>query len=80
MANIQLYLAIGVPVIAIMLGMLFNHTRINDMRDLLRAEIQTSREQTRSDFNELKSMIQVMMSKIDELDTRLTRVEERLAR
>jgi hypothetical protein len=80
MTDIQLYLAIGVPVIAIMLGMLFNHVRINDMRDLLRAEIQTSREQTRSDFNELKSMIQVMMSKIDELGSRLTRVEERLAR
>jgi hypothetical protein len=80
MTDIQLYLGIGAPVIAIMIGMMFNHTRINDMRDLLRAEIQTSREQTRSDFNELKSMIQVLMSKMDEFDTRLTRVEERLAR
>jgi hypothetical protein len=83
--NLQLYLAIGVPVIAIMLGMLFNnirmgdiHIRINDMRDLLRAEIQTSREQTRADSNEVKTMIQVLMSKMDEFDTRLTRVEERL--
>ena len=61
-----------------MLGMLFNHVRINDMRDLLRAEIQTSREQTRGDLIEVKSMLQVLMSKMDEFDTRLTRVEARL--
>lgn len=92
MTDTQLYLAIGVPIIAIMLGMLFNHirigdvhTRINDMRDLLRAEIQTSREQTRADtaelkgeMGELKTMLKVLMGKVDEMDTRLTRVEERL--
>jgi hypothetical protein len=49
------------------------------MRDLLRAEIQTSREQTRSGFIELKGMVQVLMSKIDEMGSRLTRLEERLA-
>jgi len=79
MSDTQLCLVTGVPIIAVMLSMLFNQVRINDVRDLLRAQIQASREQTRADIAELKSMIQVLMSKLDEIDTRLTRVEERLA-
>jgi len=77
MTNTQLYLAIGVPFFAVLIGLLFNHTRINDMRDLLRAEIQGSRSEILAEIRGIRQFLDVMMSKIDDMDRRITRLEER---
>jgi hypothetical protein len=48
--------------------------RIDDVRDLLRAEIRVVEEKV----NKLTANFDLMMGKLIELDNRLTRVEERL--
>ena len=41
MTDVQLYLALGIPFLSVVIAMVVSNSRIKDMRDLLRAEIQT---------------------------------------
>jgi cell division protein FtsL len=70
MTDTQL-LSIAVMVLAVMAGALFNNhrigdvrKRIDDMRELLRAEMSKNQNE--------------VLHKVADLDTRLTRIEERL--
>lgn len=65
-------------VLAVMAGALFNNVRIgdmskriDDMRDLLRAETKTVESSLEKNHSET-------LHRIADLDTRLTRIEERL--
>jgi hypothetical protein len=77
MTNTQLYLAIGVPFLTVLLAMMFNHVRITDMRDLLRAEIQSSRNEVLAELRGLRGILDAVMGKLDELDRRITKLEDR---
>ena len=63
--------------------MVISNSRINDMRDLLRAEIQTVgvgvTEQRRL-LDRIAASIDALTGKVIEIDNRLTRLEERMDR
>lgn len=67
MTNTQLFLAIGVPFLAVLIGLVVSNTRINDMRDLLRAEIKTSRAESKADIAELRGEFAELRGEFAEL-------------
>jgi hypothetical protein len=93
--DVQLYTAIGVPIIALIFAMVANFSliarmdkRIDDMRDMLRAEIQTRAPHKdltdfRADMAEWKAELRVLiernhsevMLKLSDLDHRVARLE-----
>ncbi len=81
MTNVQLYLALGIPFLSLVVAMVISNSRINDMRDLLRAEIQTVRaelSEQRRLLDRIITSIDVLTGKVIEIDNRLTRLEERM--
>lgn len=79
MTNAQLFLAIGIPTLAILLGMLVNFMQVNTIN------LRISDTNTRiSDTNarlasfeaSVNSRFDVLMSKIVDIDNRLVRLEE----
>jgi hypothetical protein len=77
MTNVQLYLAIGAPFRTVLLAMMFNHVRINDMRDLLRAEILSSRTEGLGELRAVRGILEAVMGKLEVLDRRITRLDDR---
>jgi len=59
-------LSIAVVVVAVLAGSFFNNKRIDDMRDLLRAEMSKNHGE--------------MLHRFADLDSRLNRIEERFLR
>jgi hypothetical protein len=70
---LTLALTVAVTFIGVMLGVLINNNRLNDVKDLLRAEI-------RAEGAELRGLIErhhsEMMAKLIEMDNRILRLEE----
>ena len=71
-------ISISIMVLAVMTGSLFNNLRIgdmskriDDMRDLLRAEMKGAEAAVERNHSE-------MLHKFADLDTRLTKIEDRL--
>jgi predicted nucleic acid-binding Zn-ribbon protein len=94
MTDVQLYLAVGIPFLTIVVAMVISNTRINDMRDLLRAEIQGVRTEMQGELKAVRTelteqrrilerlvvSIDMLTGKVVEIDNRLTRFEERMNR
>ena len=94
MTDVQLYLALGIPFLSIVTAMVISNSRINDMRDLLRAEIQSVRVETQGEFkavhadlaeqrrilDRIAAGIDALTGKVIDIDNRLTRLEERMER
>ncbi len=94
MTNVQLYLALGIPFLSLVVAMVISNSRINDMRDLLRAEIQNVRTETLGEFKVIRTdlieqrrmldriilSIDMLTGKVVEIDNRLSRLEERMDR
>ena len=80
MTEAQLYLAIALPCLTLLAGLWLGHSRLNDVRDLLCAELRTSRADSKADLTGLRSDIrglrgdlEAIMGKLEELDGRLSR-------
>ena len=77
MTEAQLCLAIALPCLTLLAGLWLGHSRLNDVRDLLCAELRTSRADSKADLAGLRSDIrglrEAIMGKIEELDRRLSR-------
>ena len=85
MTDVQLYLAIGVPIIAILASLTLSLIQISGIRDDMRAfrtEIRedgrTLRAEIRQDMRGLRADLTMLTGKVIEIDNRLTRIEERL--
>jgi hypothetical protein len=65
MTNMQLYLAAGLPTIAVLVGILMNAVLYNSLN---------------SRMTSMEVKFDLIMGKLAELDNRLTRLEERLER
>ena len=85
MTEVQLYLAIGVPIIAILASLTLSLIQISGIRDYMRAfrtEIRedgrTLRAEIRQDMQGLRADLTMLTGKVIEIDNRLTRIEERL--
>ena len=76
MTDTQLYLAIGIPTIAILIGILINGMQFSHATTAMNARFFSLEARLGSVATRLEALI----SKIMELDARLTRLEERLER
>jgi hypothetical protein len=58
--------------VVVLIGILINNVRLNDVKDLLRAEIKATREVLEAEMEKNHSE---MLHRFGDLDTRLTRIE-----
>ena len=88
MTNAQLYLAIGVPSILVLLGILLNFFQYNSLRTEIRSEINGLRNEFANDIGglraemmsiraELRADISLLTGKVIELVDRLSKLETR---
>jgi hypothetical protein len=85
MTDIQLYFAIGVPVFAIIISMIASmmqvttiNARITSLESAVSARFISFESTVNSRFGGLETRFDTLIGKVVEIDTRLTRVEERL--
>jgi phage-related baseplate assembly protein len=85
MTDTQLYLGLGIPVLAIMTSLIVSLVQVSgireDMRQMraeFRADSRALATDIRSDFGALRADFAVLTGKVIEIDNRLTRIEERL--
>jgi len=76
MTNVQLYLAVGLPTLAVLVGILMNAVMLNWLSTSLNARMASLDNRMAS----LENRIDMLTGKVVELDNRLTRLEERLER
>lgn len=70
MTNVQLYLAVGLPTLAVITSLVINIVTITGIRAEL-ADIRT-------DIREIRADIKLITGKLAEMDTRISVIEERL--
>jgi len=82
MTNIQILtivIALGTSFLAVLTGVLLNNTRLNDVKELLRAEIRAAHAEMRADLGDLRILMEKnhseTLARFAELDSRLTRLE-----
>jgi len=71
--NLQLYLAIGLPIIAVLASLTVSLVQISGIREEMRTNMQMIRE----DIREIRSDIKILTGKVADIDTRLSVIEER---
>jgi uncharacterized protein YdcH (DUF465 family) len=77
MTDVQLYLAIGIPTFAVLIGILMNvvhHTAVNARFNSVDARFNSIDDR----FNRLEVRFDTLISKVIELDNRVTRIEAKL--
>ena len=74
MTNVQLYLATGVPIIAILVSMSLSMLQISGLRE----DMREMRGEIRGDIRALRAELTTLTGKVIEIDNRLTRIEERM--
>lgn len=87
--DFQLYLTIGVPTIAVLASLTVSLVQISairqDMAENLREiradirELRADMRGIRAEMLEIRNDIKIIVSKLVELDNRVTRIEDRLA-
>jgi len=87
MYDAQLYLAIGVPVFAVLMAFMGSalqvntiNARITSLEAAFNSRITGLENSVNTRFSSLESRFETLIGKVIEMDTRLTRVEERLER
>ena len=85
MTNVQLYLAIGVPILAILASMTVSLVQISGIREDMRGmradfreDMRALRAEFREEIRAIRADITALTGKVIEMDNRLTRIEERL--
>ena len=80
MTNVQLYLATGLPTLAVLVGILMNVVLHNWLNTSLNTRITSLENHVESRMASLEGRIDMLTGKVIEMDNRLTRLEERLER
>lgn len=74
-------LAVSITVLAVLVGTLFNNSRLGDVKEVLRAETKADIAQLRLDmstrFNSMETKIDTMLRLLADVDQRVTRLEAR---
>ena len=88
MSNVQIYLTIGVPTIAILIGILLNVVQINSINarfagmetrfNNLEARMDARFNNVDARFNSLEVKFDTLIGKVIELDNGVTRIEAKL--
>lgn len=66
-------LTVGMPTLAVLVGILVNNSRLGDLRSYIDHRIADMKKVNEARF-------QTLLGKIEDIDNRLTRLEERFAR
>ena len=74
MTNVQLYLATGVPLVAILISMSLSLIQIGGIR----SDMRVMRAGFREDMRALRGDLSTLTGKVIEIDNRLTRIEVRM--
>ncbi len=69
----QTVLTVGVPTLAVLIGILINNARLTDLRSYIDSRFSAEARVNEANFK-------MLIGKIDEVDTRLSRLEERFTR
>lgn len=76
---LTLALTVAVTFIGVMTGVLINNNRLNDVKELLRAEIHAESAERRADMSSLRMLIEKnhseLLTKPIEMDGRILRLE-----
>jgi hypothetical protein len=82
MTDIQiltLALTVVVPFFGVVLGVLINNSRLDDLKELMRAEIRAESADLRKEIGDLRSLMErhhsEVMSKLIDMDNRILRLE-----
>jgi hypothetical protein len=70
MTNTQLYLAIGIPMLAVIASLVINILNVSGIRDEIR--------DVRLDIREIRGDLKLITGKIAEMDSRLSVIEEKI--
>jgi hypothetical protein len=69
----QTILTVGVPTLAVLVGILVNNSGLSDLKSHMDARFEAERRVNETNFK-------MVLGKMDELDHRLTRLEDRFER
>jgi hypothetical protein len=85
MTDTQLYLGLGIPVLAIMTSLIVSLVQVSGIREDMRqmraefhADYRALATDIRADFAALRADFAALTGKVIKIDNRLTRIEERL--
>jgi len=80
MTNIQLYFAIGIPTFSILVGIVVGLIQSNHVLNQLNLRLTSMESTMNSRFALLESALKTLVRATNDLDVRLARLEERLAK
>ena len=92
MTDIQLYVAVGIPIIAVLTSLTISmlqisgirgdmrglHAEMGGLRDDFREDVRAIQAGLREDMRAIRADLNTLTGKVVEIDNRLTRIEERL--
>ena len=81
MTDVQLYLAIGIPTFAVLVGILTNivhHSAVNARFNAVETRISNLEIRVDARFNNLDVKFDTLTGKVIDLDNRVTRIEAKL--
>ena len=64
-ASIQTALAVGVPTLAVLVGILINNSRLNDLRGRMDARFADMRERWKSDLRRVEEVIDARLKHLE---------------
>ena len=85
MNNLQLYVAIGLPTLAVLTSLIVSMVQISGIRgDLrenvreIRGDLRENMREIRSEIRDIRSDIKLITGSLNDLDTRVSRIEDKL--
>lgn len=84
MSDLQLYIAIGIPSIAVLIGVLANVLQVNSINarfasgDARLSSLESLENRFDARFNNLEAKFDILLGKVIELDNRVTRIAAKL--
>jgi hypothetical protein len=79
--DVQLYLAIGIPTFAVLVGILTNvihHSAVNSRFNSVETHISNMETRVDARFNNLEVKFDTLTGKVIDVDNRVTRIEAKL--
>lgn len=68
---------IALATIVLLSGILFNNARINDVKEVLRADMRADRAEINARFDRLESKIDTLLKLQADMDARISHLEDR---
>jgi hypothetical protein len=80
LADATQILTVGMPTLAVLVGILVNNSRLSDLRSHMDARFAAVDNRFEAERRVTDTMFKMVLEKLDDIDNRLTRLESRFAR